>query len=151
MCSIMTILMHAVHALLCRFTMSIAVELPDTAAREDIIMTHLRQHCEQHVLGAGAVDAHLMQVQLLQSSEASVIISLYTILSFHNILTNPQTLALGIRVYGPVLLQASSISCSGMLWSGVQTVCPVLFSEGLPSACCVSQRTFLSLNNCLQQ
>ncbi len=46
--------------------MSIAVELPDTAAREDIIMTHLRQHCEQHVLGNEAVDADLMQVELLQ-------------------------------------------------------------------------------------
>ncbi len=62
----MTRLMHALQALLCRFTLSIAVELPDTAAREDIIMTHLRQHCEQHVLGARAVDADLMQVEPLQ-------------------------------------------------------------------------------------
>ncbi len=52
--------------MLCRFTLSIAVELPDTAAREDIVMTHLRQHCEQHVLGARAVDADLMQVEPLQ-------------------------------------------------------------------------------------
>jgi SpoVK/Ycf46/Vps4 family AAA+-type ATPase len=58
--------MHALHALLCRFTLSIAVELPDTAAREDIIMTHLRQHCEQHILGKGAVNADLMQVEPLQ-------------------------------------------------------------------------------------
>jgi len=58
--------MHALHALLCRFTLSIAVELPDTAAREDIIMTHLRQHCEQHILGNGAVNADLMQVEPLQ-------------------------------------------------------------------------------------
>lgn len=43
--------------------MSIEVELPDTAAREAIILTHLRQHCKEHVLGNAAVDSNLMQVQ----------------------------------------------------------------------------------------
>ncbi|KAL0021947.1 hypothetical protein WJX79_011011 [Trebouxia sp. C0005] len=57
-------------AVLRRFTLSIAVELPDTAAREDIIMTHLRQHCEQHVLGADAVDVDLMQNEAMPDLES---------------------------------------------------------------------------------
>lgn len=57
------------NAVLRRFTLSIAVELPDTAAREDIIMTHLRQHCEQHVLRNEAVDADLMQNLAMSSLE----------------------------------------------------------------------------------
>lgn len=46
-------------AVLRRFTLAIAVQLPDALAREDIIMTHLRQHCREHVLGVNAVEESL--------------------------------------------------------------------------------------------
>ena len=49
-------------AVSCRFTLAIAVQLPDVLAREDIITTHLRQHCREHVLGVNAVEESLSNV-----------------------------------------------------------------------------------------
>ena len=61
-------------AVSCRFTLAIAVQLPDALAREDIIMTHLRQHCREHVLGVNAVEESLSNVS------PSILCSLQTIL-----------------------------------------------------------------------
>ena len=52
------------HSQLNRFTLALSVPLPDTAGREDIISRQLQQHCREHSLKEGAVEAALTEVSL---------------------------------------------------------------------------------------
>ena len=53
------------HGACFRFTLAMEVKLPDAAAREDILIAHLRKHTQQNSFGKNAVDQELLQVRLL--------------------------------------------------------------------------------------